>query len=343
MSLLLYHHPISTCSQKVRLALAEKGLTFDQHVIDWGTQEHLSEAYLRLNPNGVVPTLVHDGQPIVDSSVICEYLDEVFPQPPLSPAGSVDRAKMRAWMRYFEEVPTAAIRVPSFNRLFAKSLKVLPATRFDAMTEKMPLRKHFYRQMGDQGFSPQATAESMERLSKCLQRVEAALADGRLFLLGTALSIADIVLVPSVVRMEDLGLAAAWDDLPGIARWYARIRARPSFARAFPPGSRVSGGSELGTADVRTLSSQARRRRERPGDSGRGDPHRPRPARRLLPQPRRIGSKTPVPMAKSQSAGAAVPMGRTCRSSRAATREPWRSQRLLRRSNQKKTSAVVAP
>jgi len=238
MPLLLYHHPISTCSQKVRLVLVEKGLTFDQHVIDWGAQEHLSDWYLRLNPNGVVPTLVHDQQPICDSSVICEYLDEVFPDPPLAPADAVGRARMRAWMRYLEEVPTAAIRVPSFNQLFAKSLKSLPAQEFEAMTEKMPLRKHFYRQMGDRGFSARVSADSMEQLAKCLRRIETALSDGRAYLLG-GLSIADIVLLPTVVRMDDLDLAAEWQALPRVTQWYERMRGRPSFGVAYGPGSRV--------------------------------------------------------------------------------------------------------
>ena len=82
----LYHSPISTCSQKVRLVLAEKELPWTPREIHFTAREHLSEAYLQLNPNGVVPTLVHDGDPIVNSSVINEYLDDVFP---LSPCGRV--------------------------------------------------------------------------------------------------------------------------------------------------------------------------------------------------------------------------------------------------------------
>jgi len=81
MTLTLYHNPVSTCSQKVRLVLAEKKLPYDSHVIVWGKNEHLTEEYLKINPNGVVPSLVHDGAPVIDSSVICEYLDEVFPGP----------------------------------------------------------------------------------------------------------------------------------------------------------------------------------------------------------------------------------------------------------------------
>ena len=241
MEFKLYHHPVSTCSQKVRLALAEKHLAFDQHVIDWNVLEHLSDWYLRINPNGVVPTLVHDGVSIVDSSVICEYIDEVYPEPPIAPRDAKGRAQMRAWMRYFEEVPTVAIRAPSFNKLFVKALKNdRSEAEYDAMTAKMPLRKHFYKQMTADGFPAAMVEESKEKLRKALERVSRALSDGRPYLLGDDYTIADIVLVPTVVRMEDLGLDAIWGDLPQIRDWFDRVQARPSFATAYMSGARVN-------------------------------------------------------------------------------------------------------
>jgi glutathione S-transferase len=66
--------------------------------------DQFEEDYKNLNPNGVVPTLVHDDEVIIDSSIIIEYLDEQFPEPPLSPATPAGRAHMREWMRFFEEV-----------------------------------------------------------------------------------------------------------------------------------------------------------------------------------------------------------------------------------------------
>ncbi len=71
----------------------------------------------------MVPTLVDDGVPIIESSVICEYLDEKYPQNPLVPSDIVERARMRAWMHYIEEVAVGAIRVPSFNRAFLYRFK----------------------------------------------------------------------------------------------------------------------------------------------------------------------------------------------------------------------------
>ncbi len=241
MNLTLYHNPVSTCSQKVRITLAEKGLPFESKVIDWLAQDHLSDWYLKINPNGVVPTLVHNDVPVMDSSVICEYLEEVFPQNSLAPSAPLERAEMRAWMRYFEEVPTTAIRIPSFNMRFKESLAALDEEVFDDMTAKMPLRKQMYREMGQKGFSDGKFDESIERLRSCLERVASTLNDGRPWLLGDNFSIADIVLIPSVVRMVDLGLAHVWDDLPVVQGWLDRVLERPSFDVAYFPGSRMKG------------------------------------------------------------------------------------------------------
>jgi glutathione S-transferase len=78
--LVLYHTPHSTCSQKVRMVLHEKDVPFEEVRIDLGKKEQLKPEYLAINPNGVVPTLVDDGVSIIESSVICEYLDEKYPQ-----------------------------------------------------------------------------------------------------------------------------------------------------------------------------------------------------------------------------------------------------------------------
>ncbi|MBN7796175.1 glutathione S-transferase family protein [Parahaliea mediterranea] len=237
----LYHAPFSTCSQKVRLCLAEKGIDYVSHLVDLSRQEHLLPQYLELNPNGVVPTLVHGASVIVDSSVICEYLDEVVPEPRLSPATAAGRAGMRSWMRYFEEVPTAAIRVPSFNGLFAKAFARMPDDQFEAMTESMPLRRSFYRKMREteEGFDQATFDESIESLARTLERVDASLDPGP-WILGEQFTVADIVLVPTIVRMDDIGLAHMWANYPRVSGWYRRVQERRSFDIAYFDGSRVS-------------------------------------------------------------------------------------------------------
>ena len=92
----LFNYPQSTCSQKVRLVLAEKQLEWTSRHLAIDKGEQLEDWYLKINPNGVVPTLVHDGAPVHDSSVINEYLEDVFPARPVRPADPLGCAHMRA-------------------------------------------------------------------------------------------------------------------------------------------------------------------------------------------------------------------------------------------------------
>ena len=237
----LYHANHSTCSQKVRLCLAEKGLDFEGHLINLATKEQLDPEYLKLNPNGVVPTLVHDGVVIMDSSVICEYLDEVFPEHSLSPSDPAERAHMRKWMRYIEEVPTAAVRFPSFNMAFLPRFDGLDEEQFiEQQADVRPIRKGFFRSMGPTGFTDEDIEESFDQISKTAARMEDALAGGP-WLLGDMYTLADVIVAPLIDRMADLGLSQLWeDDYPRVNDWYARIQARPAFDIAFYKGARLT-------------------------------------------------------------------------------------------------------
>ena len=111
--LTLYHYDRSTAAQRVRLALEEKGIPWDSVIVDTarGDVENLPEDYHRLNPKGLVPVVIHDGAAIPESLVILEYLEDAFEQAPLRPAGPVERARMRLWMRKIDESIHVASRV----------------------------------------------------------------------------------------------------------------------------------------------------------------------------------------------------------------------------------------
>ena len=241
--LTLYNAPASTCSQKVRMVLAEKALPWRDRRVNLTKNEHLEDWYLKLNPNAVVPTLEHDGRVIVDSTVINEYLDEVFPQAPMLPADAYGRARLRAWQHYIDEVPTPAIRVPSFNAFILRGWSGMSNAEFDALVEKRTVRKHFYRRMGRQGFGAGDMEEALERLRDTCERMQRALGETQ-WVGSDAFSIADASLMPSIVRLEDLGLTRIWDGLPRVSDWYARIQARPSFAATYYEGSRPKGAIE---------------------------------------------------------------------------------------------------
>lgn len=238
----LYHAPISTCSQKVRLVLAEKNLPWTGHTIVFAKGDHVRSGYLKLNPNGVVPTLVDDGDPIIDSSVINEYLEDVYPEISVRPKDAKACARMRAWRQYIDEVPTPAIRPPSFNAYFVPIWAKMSDAEFDAYANRLPLRKHFYKKMGRTGFSDQDIAEALEKLRQTLERMEQSLALGP-WLNGDDYTLADVSITPTIVRMEDLNLSSLWSDLPKVTDWYARIRLRPNFDVGYMEGSRVLGPS----------------------------------------------------------------------------------------------------
>lgn len=247
MTIELYHTAHSTCSQKVRIVLAEKGMPMRgedwvEHEVDLGKFQQLEPDYLKLNPNGVVPTLVHDGQVIIESSAILEYLEETFPAPSLSPADAVGRARMRAWMRYIDEVPTVAVRVPTFANLVAPMrFNNTSDEDFRKHTERLPLRKQFYQRMTQKGFGKADLDHAIDQIYLTCERIEKAMADiGGPWIMGKAYTLVDAQVTPLVDRMEDMGYAFIWANLPEMSAWWVRIKARPSYAHTFYPGARIS-------------------------------------------------------------------------------------------------------
>jgi glutathione S-transferase len=229
---------MSTCSQKVRLILAEKGLAYEAVNVDLGAFEHVGPAYLAINPNGVVPALEHDGAAIVESTVIGEYLDEVFPDPPLSPPDPLGRARMRVWLRYLDEVPSMAIRVPTFQHRILPAYQRMTPEAFVALADRMPLRKGFILRMGQTGFTELEQSLALEQLAQAMDRMEAALASGD-WLLGDAPSLADFCAFPVLHRMTEIDLGHLWSARPAVAAWYARLVARPSHDATYYPAARI--------------------------------------------------------------------------------------------------------
>lgn len=239
MALTLYNAPQSTCSQRVRFVLNAKGLAFAEHRLDLFAGDQLKPDYLALNPNGVVPTLVHDGAVIIDSSVIMEYVEEVFPETPrFVPENPVARATMRSLMRFIDEVPAPAIRVPSYNLAFLPHFQAMSEEAFRAMADSKPLRREFLLSMGRTGF-PQADMDlSLKKLEQTVARMaDAIAASGGPFLQGLAPTLADISVMPVIVRMDDIRLAHLWARHPAVGAWLDAIRAQPAFRPTYYTGS----------------------------------------------------------------------------------------------------------
>jgi glutathione S-transferase len=238
MAFTLYNAPQSTCSQRVRFVLNAKRLKFEEKLLDLLAGDQLKPDYLALNPNGVVPTLDHDGAIVIDSTVIIEYLDEVVPDDSFTPEDPVVRARMRSLMRFIDEMPAAAVRVPTFNLAFLPRFQAMSEAEFLAFAESKPLRKEFMLAMGRKGFPDKDMNAALDRMKRTYERMDEEIAaSGGPWLLGKAITLADISLMPALVRMADLGQATAWKDMPRVSRWYDAIRAHPAFKPTYYAGS----------------------------------------------------------------------------------------------------------
>ena len=197
MAFTLYNAPQSTCSQRVRFVLNAKGLAFEEKKLDLLAGDQLKPDYLALNPNGVVPTLVHDGEVVIDSSVIIEYLDEIVPQgETFTPREPGERARMRSLMRFIDEMPAAAVRVPTFNLAFLPRFAKMSEEEFLAFAESKPLRKEFMLAMGRKGFPEKEMKAALDRMNRTYERMEAAItASGGPFLQGKQPTLADVAVM----------------------------------------------------------------------------------------------------------------------------------------------------
>ena len=240
MAFKLYNAPQSTCSQRVRFVFNTKGLPFEEVKLNLLEGDQLKPDYLKLNPNGVVPTLDHDGQIVTDSTVITEYLDEVAPDKSFTPEDPVKRARMRTLMHFADEMPAAAVRVPTFNLAFLPRFQAMSREAFVAMAESKPLRREFMLTMGQSGFPQSEMDAALGRLRRSYERMDAEIEkSGGPWLLGKDISLADVAIMPAMVRMHDLNMPD-WQDLPRVVTWFDNIRAHPSFKPTFYHGSLLS-------------------------------------------------------------------------------------------------------
>ena len=235
MTLDLYHAGLTTCSKKSRLCLKEKGLPYVSHFIRLDRFEHHDPAYLKLNHNGLVPTLVHDGQVIIESGVINEYVDEVFPYRPLRPADPLAWAQMRVFCKMADEYGLPATRIPTWTRTKAAQLKAMSAADFAKVVEETPLVDHRLKleALKGEGFSKKEFDEAYGRMDYVYDRCEAALASGD-YLAGTMYSLADIAILPYVHAFKEVR-PELMTSHPRTAAWYERVMARPALQATYLP------------------------------------------------------------------------------------------------------------
>ena len=245
--LALYHENISVCAQKVRLALDEKAITWEGRYVDLMKQEHLTPEYLKLNPRGLVPTLLHDETPICESTVILEYIEDTFSEKPLRPASPNGRATMRLWAKVPDDGLHIACASVTYAAAFVHQLRQHHDKReLEERLRKLPDRARAarQRQILEMEFEAPIVKDAVLLHDKVLREMETTLSR-QPWLAGEGFSLADIALTPYITRLDRLGLDGMWAERPNVGKWFAAIQARPSFDSAITAFASTAYDDEL--------------------------------------------------------------------------------------------------
>lgn len=240
----LFHIWPSLCSQKARLALAEKGVAYQGRIVNIGPpMENYEPWYVRMNPAAVVPTLKHGETVVTDSLRIVRYVDEAFPGPALTPEEPEARAAQDALLERIDRLQIRTISyAPRRERVrgLVAGVVGLRARRLRRLARDNPdLREAYERKLRDvEGWraavlDPSAAEAARAEVVGVLDALEASLeARGGPFVLGERYTLADVLATTLAARVRMLGRGELVSSRPRLAAWYERVRARPSFAAA---------------------------------------------------------------------------------------------------------------
>lgn len=224
----LYHFWLSSCSQRVRIVLAEKGLEWVDHAVDISPlkMEHTTAEYQSIHPGGVVPALVHDGQVVIESVDIIDYLDLQFPDRPLRSSSKRGQDQMHLWMDR-ADAAQHSIKTLTHEFLFKP----------DRMTQEQLARfkqNHKNKELCDfmdvfcsaEGFPKSEIESELKVQYDAFLKLDQALKD-REWLVEDTFSLADIAWIPNVRRLEIMNYPL--DLHPHLSAWYARFKQQSSY------------------------------------------------------------------------------------------------------------------
>jgi glutathione S-transferase len=226
--LVLYHNDMSTCAQKVRATLAEKGLTWEGHDLNLRTGEQHKPQFLKLNPRGVVPVLVHDGNVIIESNIIMEYVEDAFPDTKrLMPLSALGKAAVRNLLQRLDtalhlHIATISVGIAFRDQLLAVHNNDQALEAYYAAVPD-PRLQAVYRDVVPSGAGSKSFLTALDGWKRQFAAMNAALASGD-WLVGDALTLADLGYLPYMCRFEHLHMTEIWSRYPAVASWFDRCK-----------------------------------------------------------------------------------------------------------------------
>lgn len=226
----LYHSGVSNCSMRVRITLEEKGLEWTSHHFDLMKKEHITQEYFGINPNGVVPTLVHDGVVMIESDDIIDYLDKEFPKTPLRPTGEDELAELYRWLKLATKIHVKAVKTYIYEKKMKG--KMVQSDEEAAIYTKLqtnPELLEFHRKSSKGAFTEEEIADAKETLDKCFSEADALLENAD-WMIGDRLSLADIAWIPLHFTLKELA-QYPFEKFPNVSRWANNISKLESYQK----------------------------------------------------------------------------------------------------------------
>jgi GST-like protein len=223
---------------KPLLALKEKGVAFNYHYIDLAKREQHSPAFLQINPLGMVPAMVHDGQVFTESSPMLEYIDEAFAGPPLTPADSLQAWRMRRFCRFMDISICPALAMIGSHAVASVRYASEDPEELKRAIERVPLpeRKRSWSMIMFNRVPAEELAESNRRVEEAICIYEKALTEFP-YLAGPTFSLADINAMCTIYALPLQRPESVNETLtPHLIDWYRRCHSRPGLRAAFALG-----------------------------------------------------------------------------------------------------------
>lgn len=232
----LYYFENSICSERALMTLEEKGATdWVPHHVHLFEHQQFNPDYLKLNPKAQVPTLVHDGVVIRESSIICDYLDDLYSDPPLKPEAKTDTARMREWIKDSDEAGYEGVASLSFVVVFRAKLLAMSDYDRDAYWAGQTVLERTQRQQSCvfDGYDSPYALRAIATWERIFGHIDDTIADGRTWLMGDQFTLAEINLAPFIARLDGLQLVEPWlDGRPNAQKWWRSVQDRPSYIEA---------------------------------------------------------------------------------------------------------------
>jgi glutathione S-transferase/GST-like protein len=236
--LALYHWEPNANSGKPMLALAEKGVEFESRYLDLLNFDQHKPEYLKINPNGTIPAMVHDGLMLTESTAIMEYTDAAFDGPPLRPRDPLERWRMRWWMKFFDQYFGPSLSMIGWSIFIGPSVRSRDPEQLKAAIERIPLkeRRIAWSKAIYGTFSPEELAESRRRAVFGVRQIEAALTRHP-WIAGHSYSLADMNGF-NMLYAVPLSLPEECNDraTPRILEWLRKIYERPATRKIWAMG-----------------------------------------------------------------------------------------------------------